>query len=402
MIKLSRALVALIILLSLAGCYATRAYKYRKFELSALDRMDATLLPASAQPYQFIPASGGHEKLRSYLDSNLERSETYAFLVIRSDSILYEKYFGNIGPSTKLPSFSVAKSFVSTLVGIAYEEGKIRSLHEPVTSYIPELARREERFSRITIQHLLDMRSGVDSDEGYENPFSDVLKLGFTKNVRAKTLKVKYGKEPGGDFDYKSVNTQLLAMVLEKATGKPIQDYMKEKLWLPLGMQYDATWNIDNKKHQKVRAFCCLNAAALDFAKLGQLFLNGGEWNGRQIISRDWIGNITSTDTLNKYDGYKNQWWSKYSRRYFADSSAAVSAAVSNPFKPQLALMTRKDGTKFYQVMYRDAIHADGLLEQVVYVNSAKKLVIVRLGHNWAHKDFRSADSFIYNLGTNF
>jgi CubicO group peptidase (beta-lactamase class C family) len=145
-----------------------------------------------------------------------------------------------------------------------------------------------------------------------------------------------------------------------------------------------------------------LNAAALDYAKFGQLFLNEGNWNGRQIISKDWVRKITSTDTLNTYGGYKNQWWSKYSRQYFTDSSAAVLAAVSNPFKPQLALVTGKDGTKYHQLMYRDAIHADGLLEQVVYVNPAKKLVIVRLGHDWEHKEFRSADSFIYSLGTQF
>ena len=400
--KLTRIILALVILFSLQGCYATRAYKYRKFELSSLDKLDATMLPASAEPYRFIPGLGGQERLRSYLDTNLEKSRTYAFLVIRNDSILYEKYFGTIGPSTKLPSFSIAKSFVSTLIRIAFEEGRIRSFDEPITNYIPELARRDERFSKITIQHLLDMRSGVDSDEGYENPFSDVLKMAFTKNVRAKTLKVKYGKEPGGDFEYRSVNTQLLAIILEKATGTPIQDYMKEKLWLPLGMQYEASWNIDSRKRQKVRAFCCLNAAALDYAKLGQLFLNEGEWNGRQIISRDWVRRITSTDTLNKYGGYKDQWWSNYSRLYFTDSSEAYSATIANPFKPQLALMTRKDGTKYYQVMYRDAIHADGLLEQVVYVNMAKKLIIVRLGHNWEHKEYRSADNFIYALGTKF
>ena len=163
--KLTRIILALVILFSLQGCYATRAYKYRKFELSSLDKLDATMLPASAEPYRFIPGLGGQERLRSYLDTNLEKSRTYAFLVIRNDSILYEKYFGTIGPSTKLPSFSIAKSFVSTLIRIAFEEGRIRSFDEPITNYIPELARRDERFSKITIQHLLDMRSGVDSDE---------------------------------------------------------------------------------------------------------------------------------------------------------------------------------------------------------------------------------------------
>lgn len=404
MTKLSSTVVISLILVLLQGCYATRAYKNRKFELSSLDKFDAVVLPASDRPFMFSQGSSSliAEGLGTYLDSNLAGSYTYAFLVVRNDSILYERYFEGVTPSTKLPSFSVAKSFVSTLVGMALEEGKISSLADPVTRYIPQLEKRDPRFSRITIQHLLDMRTGVKSSEGYTNPFSDVLKLGFTKNITPRTLKVKYGVEPGRDFDYKSVNTQLLAMVLEKATGKPVQDYMKEKLWLPLGMQFDASWNIDSKKRQKVRAFCCINAAALDYAKFGQLFANYGEWNGKQLISREWVSRSVSPDTMNRYDGYKNQWWSKYTRRFYKDSMQAASAAEKIPYRSRLVSMTAKDSTKYYQVMYRDAFHADGLLEQVVYVNPAKKLVIVRLGHYWKHKNFGSADGFVYNLGGMF
>jgi CubicO group peptidase (beta-lactamase class C family) len=403
MIKITRLIILFTAFVMMQGCYATRAFNNRKFELRNLDRFDSAPLPAASAPFHFVSNAANYHRLSQYLDTNLANSDTYAFLVIRNDSIIYERYFGDISPSTKLPSFSVAKSFISTLIGMALEEGKIKGLDEPITNYLPELEKRDERFRRINIQNLLDMRSGVKSSEQYANPFSDVLKLGFTKNIRAKTLRVKYGKAPGGDFEYRSVNTQLLAMILEKATGKPLQDYMNQKLWIPLGMQYDASWNIDSRKTQKVRAFCCINAAALDFAKFGQLFLHQGNWNGKQLISKEWVERSTSLDTMRQYNGYKNQWWSGWSRNFFRDSSEAAAFAAKNLFKPLLSANTRnKDGVKYYQVMYRDAFHADGILGQMVYVNPAKNLVIVRLGHYWKHHDFNDVEPFVYSLGAAF
>jgi CubicO group peptidase (beta-lactamase class C family) len=183
--------------------------------------------------------------------------------------VLYERYFGEVTPVTKLPSFSVAKSIVSTLVGIALYESKIKSLQEQVTNYLPPLRKNDERFDVVTIQHVLDMRSGVKSGENYANPFSDVLKMGFARNLSKPALKTKLEKMPGG-FDYKSVNTQILALIVEKATGKKLQDYASEKRWQQLQIEHETTWNQD--KEGMVRAFCCINAAARDYAKFGASF----------------------------------------------------------------------------------------------------------------------------------
>jgi len=240
----------------LQSCYIHRAYKYRNFELKDIPKFDTAFLPASTSPFYFKQGSATrYPKLKPTLDSLLANKYTYAFLVIKNDSIIYEKYFDGLNDSLLYPSFSVSKSFVSTLVAIAHEEGSISSLQDPITKYLPSLLKRDKRFSNITIQHLLDMRSGIKSSEEYENPFSDVLKLGFTKNITAKTLKLSIEKNPGNDT-YKSVNTQLLGLIVEQATGKKLQQYMHEKLWQPLGMESDATWNIDSRKHETVRDFC--------------------------------------------------------------------------------------------------------------------------------------------------
>lgn len=383
----------------LQSCYIHRAYKYRKFELKDISKFDTAFLPASTSPFYFKQGSENrYPKLKPTLDSLLANTNTYAFLVIKNDSILYEKYFDGLTDSMQYPSFSVAKSFVATLVAIAHEEGSIKSLQDPITKYLPSLLKRDERFANITIQHLLDMRSGIKSSEEYENPFSDVLKLGFTKNITAKTLKLSIEKNPGNDT-YKSVNTQLLGLIVEQATGKKLQQYMHEKLWQPLGMESDATWNIDSRKHETVRAFCCINATARDFAKLGRLYLNSGNWNGQQIVSENWVNSTVSNDSMQYYGGYRNQWWSAPVRREFSDSLEAVVYAGRQSGKVNFSAVTNSDGQKRYRVYSRNgAYHAEGILGQYVYVHPKNNVVIVRLGHYWQHASFY-AEGLIYMIG---
>lgn len=383
----------IIFMITLSSCYIGRAYKYRNFYLKDLDKMAAAELPASPSPFYFYsgtaPASFSH-----FLDTNLSNTYTYGFLVIRNDSILYEKYFDNLHEKSLLPSFSVAKSFVATLIQMAHEEGKIKSLQEPITHYLPFLLKKDKAFANITIQHLLDMRSGIKSNENYDNPFSDVLKLGFTKNLEGKIKKLRIEKAPG-QKEYKSVNTQLLAMITEQATGKKIQEYLIEKIWQPLGMETTATWNIDSKRKNTARAFCCINATARDFAKLGRLYLNNGNWNGKQLISPDWVNTTVNTDSMRKYEGYKNQWWGGNSAEYFTDSLQAVTYAAKNNCTNVFAY-TAKNGVRYYGARCASAPYlAEGILGQYVFVHPAKRLIIVRLGHYWKHPGF-NAESFIY------
>ncbi len=379
-----------------SACYVGRAYKHRKFNLKDLDGMASTALAKSGHPFYF-ETGAVKPALANFLDSNLVDTYTYAFLIIRNDSILYEKYFDQLDSSSLLPSFSVAKSFVGTLVGMALEEGKIKNLDEPVTNYLPYLLKKDRAFSKISIQHVLDMRSGIKSNEDYGNPFSDVLKLGFTKNMKGKLKKLKIETAPGTQ-DYKSVNTQVLAMIVEAATGKKIQDYLVEKIWQPLGMETSATWNIDSRKHQVARAFCCINATARDFAKLGKLYLNKGNWNGKQLVSANWVNGTVNADTMRKYEGYKNQWWGGDRAEYFKDSLKAVEYAMANNCRRLFSYTTKKDNIKYFGVSCNNTpYYAEGILDQFVFVDPLKNVVIVRLGHYWKHPQTNS-ENFIYQV----
>lgn len=379
-----------------SSCYLLRAYKVRDFQLTDHERMPFVSIAKADQPYYFIDGtkSAQYEQLRRYLDSNLTRSHTAAFLVIKNDSILYEKYFNGFNQSSLLPSFSVAKSFVATLVSIAVEDGKIKSLQEPITTYLPELYKKDKRFTKITIQHLLDMKSGLHFNEGSYGIKDDAIKLGFRPNLVKHALKVTVEREPGQVFNYQSINTELLALIVQRATGKKVSAYLQEKIWQPLGAEYGATWNVDSKKHRQEIAFAGLNATARDFAKLGQLYLQNGQWKGKQVLDPAWVLTVNNADSMQKANGYKNQWWSALNYKYFPDSLAAVHFKNQTPYSSSL-----KKSSKGYRVGYRtDAFSAEGILNQYIYINPENNVVIVRLGRFWHHPDLH-AEGFIYKLG---
>ncbi|RFC53511.1 serine hydrolase domain-containing protein [Brumimicrobium aurantiacum] len=274
-------------------------------------------------------------------DEFLKAQKSVAFMIIRNDSILYEKYFRTYDESSIVPSFSMAKSVTSILVGIAIDEGFIRSVDEPVTNYIPEL--KANGFDKVTLKHLLQMTSGLDYNEGYFNPFGDVATFYYGTKLRQEIPKMQLKHEPGEKFEYLSGNTQILGLVLERAlNGTTISDYLQEKLWIPLGMEYDASWSTDHKENGIEKTFCCLNARARDFAKIGRLYLNKGNWNGKQIVSEEWVETSTKIDrTEGSERFYQYQWW------------------------------LPSDNGDFM---------AQGILGQYIYVYPEKNLIIVRLG----------------------
>lgn len=374
-----------------------RGYRVRKFRLTDHEKVPSVTISKAPEPYTFREGrdSAQYTSFRNYLDSHLPGSLTAAFLVIKNDSIIYERYFNGFDESSRLPSFSVVKSFVSTLVSIALEEGKIHALNDPVTNYLPELLKRDDSFRRITLQHLLDMRSGIRFNEGNYNAKDDVLRLAFRPNLLKHALKLDIETEPGKEFKYQSINTELLALVVERATGKKISAYLQEKLWHPLGAQYDATWNVDSRKRKQEIAFAGLNATARDFAKLGQLFLNKGVWQGRRLVDSSWISLIADVRTMKRYEGYKNQWWSNPDYRIFSDATDATRFLRSSPGARGIELM---NGKAYRIGYYTGAFHALGILQQFIYVNPANNVVIVRLGRFWRHPSKYGAQ-FIYETG---
>ena len=376
-------LILLIALISnLSSCYFFKAMKYKKYPLEKLDEFSSVKFQRSEQPFKFYQGSI-QSSVKSELDSMLLGSNRYAFLVIRNDSIIYEFYNHKITDTSLIHSFSVAKSYVSTMVAIAKEEGKIKSLNEPITNYLPELLDRDVRFKNITIQHVLDMRSGIKSSENYFNPLSDVLRLGFGKNVNGKALRISIEKEPNQKFEYKSVNTQLLGMIVERATKVKLQEYYYEKLHKPLQLEHDATWIYDDEKHKSLRAFCCMNLTARDYAKFGRLFLNKGSWQGKQLVSKEWVENIFNLDTISAYEGYKNQWWKDEKVKFFTDSAAAHRYYLENAnSKATIGKSTRIDNKSYWMVShYNDGVYARGLLQQHIYIIPSKNTVMVLLSN---------------------
>ncbi len=274
-------------------------------------------------------------------ESFLETTKTVAFLIIRNDSILYESYFSGYDTASVVPSFSMAKSVTSMLIGCAIDDGLIESVHDPVTKYVPELS--ENGFGDVTIRHLLQMTSGMKFNESYTNPFGDAATFYYGRNLRKACLKLETDIAPGEQFDYVSGSTQLLGFILDRVLeDQSISNYLEQKIWQPLGMEYDASWSLDRKNNGLEKTFCCLNARARDFAKLGRLYLHEGNWNGTQIISQEWVQESTRRDTKDgSINHYQYQWWLPSPQHDFV---------------------------------------AQGILGQYVYVHPEKNIIIVRLG----------------------
>ena len=214
-----------------------------------------------------------------------------AFIVIRNDSILYEKYSEGYTDTTLTTVFSGAKSMVSIVLGQALKAGAIKSLSQKVTDYIPEL-KANPAFKHITIKHLLEMKSGLvfqDALGGIIKAFlSDEAKYYYTHDMKTELLKVKLANEPGTVWKYKSIDPILLGWVIERATGKSLSRYFEENLWKKIGTEHFATWGLDHENGLANTA-SRFQVTAIDWAKIGRLYLNGGKYNNDQIIPEDWV-----------------------------------------------------------------------------------------------------------------
>lgn len=374
--------LAALILCVWYGCAPMRATRWREPDLNDSSKFKYARLQANQTPFRFVPAVGQprYAKMKKYLDSALQQTNTHAFLVIKNDSIIYENFAQNVNYGTLHPSFSVAKSYIGTLIGMAIDKGIIASTNDLVIKYMPELEKNDRRFRKLTIQHVLDMQSGFDFDEDSTSPFGSIAKLYYGNSLKNQVAQLKMKKEPGQSFEYQSINTQLLAALLERASGEKIESLMAKYLWQPLGAESDAIWSLDGRK--TVKAFCCLNATATDFAKLGRLYLKKGNWEGTQIVSNRWINGTVNPDSLGKR-GYKNQWWACSNISYFKDSLSASQKLAKLNLKVPIKKM--KNGTYYFQTKSND-YRAEGILGQIVYVNPDNNVIIVRLG-NYPNKN---------------
>lgn len=273
-------------------------------------RPDATPLPSGVEIVPPAPPSGPDDD--GAFDRFLRETDTLAFVVVDDDRLVYERYFDGSGRRTRQTSFSVAKSFVSTLVGIALDEGLIGGVSDPVTVYLPELAARDRRFERITLRHLLTMSSGLRyQEQSLPLPWGDDIETYYGTNLREIALEhTEIEGEPGKEWLYNNYHPLLLGLVLERATGMSVSEYLATRLWQPLGAEADATWSLDSEASGFEKMESGLNATALDYGRFGLLFLHQGQWNGTRIVSGQWVRAATAADaTTDPAEHYQYFWW---------------------------------------------------------------------------------------------
>lgn len=239
-------------------------------------------------------------KLSKEDSAYIDDMKTVSFLVIRNDSILYETYRGGWNDTLTSNLFSATKSIVGMLVGIAMDEGKIGSVDDKVMKYIPEYNRGRQKD--ITIRNLLTMSAGMDWDEAYASLFSVTTHGYYGNDLYKLIMGIDIVDTPGVQYSYRSGETQVLSFVLEAATGETISKYAEKKLWRPMMAGQDAFWLLD-KKDGDEKSFCCFHTTARDAARFGRLMLNMGNWNGRQLVSREYM-----EEALAPASYLKDQW----------------------------------------------------------------------------------------------
>jgi CubicO group peptidase (beta-lactamase class C family) len=257
--------------------------------------------PKKSEPWKFDLSKS--ELLSSNDLKYMDTWRTSSFLIVKNDQVIYERYWDEHHPETVSNSFSAAKTVVSMLIGIAHEEGDIKSLDEPVVKYIPEFSGKGKE--KITIRHLLMMASGLDWGESGKNPLSENAESYYGSDLRGLVTRQQVERAPGKEFIYQSGNSQLLGFILEKATGKDLAQYASEKLWQPIGAESDAFWSLD-KENGAEKAFCCLYSTTRDFARIGKTLANHGKWNDKQVIPASYFDEMVKNPVMKTEEGVPN------------------------------------------------------------------------------------------------
>ena len=291
-------IVALLIIISLSLVVTGNAYIFRGLQLTYLkgentanidDYIDFDNRTIRAKnPIEWEKVANFQQvKLTPTLQNALDTDETVAFAIIKDGKLLYENYWQGYGADSHTNSFSMAKTVTTMLYLKAVEDGYISSIDEPITKWLPEYA-DNQYAQNCTLADFSAMTSGYDWTEDYYFPINPTAESYYGHDLVKQMVNRKFVEECGGQFEYSSGDTQMLGIALSRALaphGYTISSYLEEKFWQPLGMRGDAYWSLDGASSIE-KVYCCLNASALDFAKFGQLLLNGGEWQGEQLLSK--------------------------------------------------------------------------------------------------------------------
>jgi len=328
--------------------------------LSDYKNFDNRTLNSSSNPQPWpIHSKFNVANLTEVQEQLIVENQTVAFLLIKNDSIYFEKYYDGYGLDSKSNSFSMAKSYVTSLLGKAIMDGFIQNLDQPVIDFFPEL--KGEYAKKVTVGDLASMASGQKWDEAYYSPTSVTTAAYFVSDLEKLILEQPIDEIPGKSYEYKSGTTQLLGMLIARATDKKLNDYLYESLWNPMGAEHEALWQLDSKEKGLEKAYCCIASNARDFARLSKLFKNHGKWNGKTLLYSTFIAKSIQP-RFKESPQYGFGWWLK-------------------KYKGQEVFMNR------------------GHLGQYVITFTQEDLILVRLGHSVGIKD-DSDDPFtpdIYN-----
>ena len=302
------------------------------------------------------------------IDTYFESQRHSALVIIHNGKVRYERYGLDFSDTGRWTSFSVAKSFTSTLVGAAIKDGYIESLQDPVSKYVSGL--QGSAYDDVTIEQLLTMTSGVRWIEDYEDPTSDVAKFNTHVSEDGGSNLVSYLKdlprahEPGAVWNYSTGETNLIGVLVSEATGKTLAEYLSEKIWKPYGMQQDATWLL-NEDGTEISG-CCIQAATRDYARYGLFMLDGAKIDGTSIVPEGWVEAATSDQIgsgVDRRDGYGYQWWIYEDGTYeaggifgqgiYIDSINNLVIANNSSWTSALGYEEFDERTKFYKDVSR-------------------------------------------------
>jgi CubicO group peptidase (beta-lactamase class C family) len=373
-------LIVLVLLVSIYQKNLTRLYtaitlydkdKIANNFLSMYQSFNATVIPASTEPFYFpveekeLPGSFEYADRIFSTQDFIKNSQTTGFLVLKDGKIVYQDYWLGHSQDKQHISFSMAKSFVSALMGIAIEEGFVTSVEQAVTEYVPELI--DSGYEGVSIKNVLQMSSGVSFNEDYGDFNSDINRFSrataFGTSLDEFSASLNREREPGTYHHYVSIDTQVLGMVLTRATGKSLTHYLSEKIWQPLGMEHQAFWLADD--YDMELALGGLNVSLRDYAKLGWLYLNLGEWKDgqgqvQQIVPKQWVVDSITADAPRLVAGENNP---------------ASSSSFGYGYQWWLPLGAE------------DEFSAQGIYNQYIYIDPDQRLVIVKNSANYSFTD---------------
>ena len=260
---------------------------------------------ANPQPWALHKQYNTIDESDKLKELNDER-KTKSFLVIKNDSILFEKYYDGHKQTDISNSFSVAKSIVTSMLGKAIMEGKIKSLDQPVSDFFEEY--KNGLASELTVGDLASMSSGMKWNEKYYSVINITSESYFTDDLRSVILGQEIENKPGKGFRYSSGDTQLLAMIIEKATGTSLSNYLSQKFWDPMGAENLALWQIDSEESGMEKAYCCIAATARDFARFGKLYIDKGKWGDTEILDSSFV-ELSLNPVFDDSPFYGYGWW---------------------------------------------------------------------------------------------